>query len=224
MTNTVEYTYFEDDFLDRESEIKDYGNWNKALIAMIILTITVVIGTAVFINTNPVKAEQFITEETVNYFGDEVSEDERLVNSEIIMGYFNSIDVSDEVKEIRQHSHSVYDEADTKARILEGVAKVTELESIDKITGIEDEYRVYITINTVDGEELIIGNQYYLTQAFCGGTNKEINKIFIEIVKKFAKANTSVQTYVTVKNGQVDDTELIKSLNHVYEVVKSVGL
>ncbi len=191
------------------------------------IAVAAVIGTFTFIASNhgvSAQAQAPVSE----YFGDAVSTSEADYAEGLVNDFFDEINVTEVIAEIRSESNFSYDNADAEARAIELLTNVTELTSIDQVTAIEDEYRVYITINTVDARELMNSNRAYLSQAFCSDRNditeSGINKVVLEIIEKDAEADSFVETYVTVKNGTVDASQLVSVLENIYMEMRSVDL
>lgn len=191
------------------------------------IAVTTIIGVFICISAKfgvPTQAQ--IAER--EYFGDAVSISEADYAEGLVDDFFEEIDLSEPVAEIRNESTFSYDNADAEARAIELLAKDTELISIDRVTSIEDEYRVYITINTVNASELMNSNRAYLSQAFCSNKNEVtengINKVVLEVIEKDAEADSFVETYVTVKDDVVDVSQLVFTLRNIYKNMRSIDL
>lgn len=202
-------------------------NYKSVLKIVAGVAVAAVIGAVSFISSNHGVSTQ-IDVPAKEYFGDDVSTSDANFAEGLVYDYFAGINVEDTVSEIRSESTFAYDNADAEARAIELLASNTELVSIDKVTSIEDEYRVYVTINTVDAKELMNSNRAFLSQAFCSNKNEltenGINKVVLEVIEKDAEADYLVETYLTVKDGTVDASQFISVLVNTYVEMRSVDL
>ena len=202
-------------------------NYKGILMVVAGIAVATVIGAVAYVTSNFGVSFQAQTSER-EYFGDAVSTSEADYTESLVNDFFTEINVAEAVAEIRNESTFSYDNADAEARAIELLADVTELVSIDKVTSIEDEYRVYVTINTVNANELMNSNRAYLSQAFCSNKNEVtengINKVIVEVIENDAEADNLVETYVTVKDGAVDASQLVSTLGNIYEDMRSVDL
>lgn len=191
------------------------------------ITVAVLIGLATMLNTDVHGVQQHpaIVKE---YFGDAVSSDISEYAKERVSDFFADIDVSAFTSVIRRDSTFTYDNADTEARAIELLAEDTMLISIDKVTSIEDEYRVYVTVSVVDANDLLNANRAYLSQAFCSDRNEltenGINKVLLDIIEKDAEPTKMVETYLTVKDSSVDASQLVSMLKEVYDDMRKTDL
>ena len=202
----------------------DYKGMIKVLT---FIAVAAVIGTMFFMISNQGVSAQTLVPAR-EYFGDTVSTKEANYAESLVNDFFAEINLSKEITEIRNESTFSYDNADAEARVIELLAENTELVSIDKVTSIEEEYRVYVTINTVDAKELINSNRAFISQAFCSNKNEVtengINKVMLEVIEKDAEADNFVETYVTVKDGAVDASQLVSVFESIYLEMRSVDL
>lgn len=214
------------DSRDFKDEKIDYGKIARKVAYP--LTIAVTVGLALIVNSSINVSEQQRPAIVTESFGEAVSSEEVNYASLLVTDFFSDIDVSSFIAESRANSKYTYDNADTEARALELLTQHTNLLSIDGVVSIEDEYRVSITISTVDGYELMQSNRSYLLQAFCSDKNNliesDMNRVLLEIIEKHAKADSVVETYVTVKDGSIDATQLVTVLKGVLKDMKSTVL
>ena len=175
-----------------------------------------------------VQSQELAPAFTKEYFGDEVSLDTKEYAESKVSAFFADIDISNSVAELRSNSSFSYDNADTEARALQLLAEDTKLLSVDKVTSIEDEYRVYVTIASVDGVELMNANRAYLSQAFCSNRNEltenGINKVLLDVIEKDAEPTSAIETYVTIKDDSVDASQLVSVLTDVYHDMRNMDL
>lgn len=165
---------------------------------------------------------------TNKYFGDEVSSEEFEFASSLVNTFFEDKNISNEIGVLRSESKFTYDNSDTEARAVEMLVGITDLFSIDYVVSIEDEYRVYVTIKTVNVAELMNSNRGYLSQAFCSDRNSltedGINRVLLQVIEKDAEADCLLETYITVKDSVVDAEQFVGTLRNLYSEMRSVDL
>ena len=219
----VDFNRESSDMLKTEPNMKGITKNIAYVSAVITMGLTIMFGVR-----GGVQSEELIPASTKSYFGDEVSVETKEYAESMVNDFFMDIDISKSVAELRSNSSFSYDNADTEARALQLLAEDTKLLSIDKVTSIEDEYRVYVTIASVDGVELMNANRAYLSQAFCSDRNEltenGINKVLLDVIEKDAEPNSAIETYVTIKDDSVDASQLVSVLTDAYHDMRNIDL